>query len=250
LSSRASGALRTPLVSFVRGIRASGNEFAMNFEVAGAFFRTFLRFLRVRNELPRTPCRNCLKSGSSKTSTANLVGIRSMRWAERSVFRRPPGPHRGWVETFQTVSKAKFAKLTYSAAQRIPSLRCCIKNGPLRGAGVLPILPAALAVEPVFVLLTVGHGGAFKSLESGNISAARGQNLPSQKLPVKAKSRSQKLPIRAKSHTQNRAAHAGQGQHHRHSQQYRRSSTHRSLLRSSGAMVSDALVPSLAAATA
>ncbi len=39
-----------------------------------------------------------------KTSTANLVGIRSMRWAERSVFRRLPGPHRGWVATFQTVS--------------------------------------------------------------------------------------------------------------------------------------------------
>jgi hypothetical protein len=32
----------------------------------------------------------------------------------------------------------------------------------LRRAAVLPILPAALALEPFFVLLAVGHGGAFE----------------------------------------------------------------------------------------
>jgi hypothetical protein len=34
----------------------------------------------------------------------------------------------------------------------------------LRGVVVLPILPAALALEPVLVLLAVGHGGAFERL--------------------------------------------------------------------------------------
>jgi hypothetical protein len=32
----------------------------------------------------------------------------------------------------------------------------------LRSAVVFPILPAALTLEPLFVLLAIGHGGAFE----------------------------------------------------------------------------------------
>lgn len=38
------------------------------------------------------------------------------------------------------------------------------ETSPLQRSGVLPILPAALTLEPVLVLLAVGHGGAFKGL--------------------------------------------------------------------------------------
>jgi hypothetical protein len=44
-----------------------------------------------------------------------------------------------------------------------------VRCEPLRSSAVLPILPTALALEPVFVLLAVGHGGtgiAFAALNS------------------------------------------------------------------------------------
>jgi hypothetical protein len=49
----------------------------------------------------QTVSRNCLKSGSSNTSTANLVGTWRMRWAERTFFRRFTGPRRGWLKIFR-----------------------------------------------------------------------------------------------------------------------------------------------------